>query len=70
MVGLYQDPQGKKVFSMTQSVREPSHEDGTCDILRQRIKELEAKLESWVCCVFILSVMDHSSLTHTQQITA
>ena len=55
MVGLYNDPEGKNVFSMTDpnqstEIREDS---STTETLRYRIRELEKQLEKKVqllCC--------------------
>ena len=46
MVGLYQDPEGKHVFTMggEQSV-ESREESSTTETLRRRVKELERELE-------------------------
>ena len=47
MVGLYKDPQGKKVFAMSQAGGHHSEEeeDTAAEDLKQRIKQLEAELE-------------------------
>ena len=49
MVGLYQDPEGKHVFTMggEQSV-ESREESSTTETLRRRVKELERELEKKV----------------------
>ena len=49
MMGLYQDPEGKHVFTMggEQSV-ESREESSTTETLRRRVKELERELEKKV----------------------
>ena len=51
MVGLYQDPEGKQVFTMGQGGQHTTatrEELSTTDTLRKRVKELEIELEKKV----------------------
>ena len=77
MVGLYQDPEGKHVFTMggEQSV-ESREESSTTETLRRRVKELER--ESWRRCTttprimiprtLLLSCIDYGKLFYIDHI--
>ena len=53
MVGLYRDPEGKKVFSKTgpsQTNLPPTSDSDTIDTLRRRVQELENEVSVTVKC--------------------
>ena len=53
MVGLYRDPEGKKIFSKTdpsQANVPPTTDSDTIDTLKRRVQELENEVSVIVKC--------------------
>ena len=53
MVGLYRDPEGKKIFSKTdpsQANMPPTTDSDTIDTLKRRVQELENEVSVIVKC--------------------
>ena len=53
MVGLYRDPEGKKIFAKTdpsQANVPPTSDSDTIDTLKRRVQELENEVSDIVKC--------------------